>query len=421
MKKFGGFLLILLLLFIGLTYWSVSVTGKNTKNTINYSNTGATYAMGKDSVLIAASNLYEGNFIKRLMQGENYRKAWSQPIKAPVVLLDTLQGGMEIVEEGGGKQTHSLRLQSPDGTLYSLRSINKEPDELIPEAAKNLGLENIIIDGISASHPYGAILSASLSDIAGVLHTHPKVYFIPKQEFLGKYNNDFGNKLYLLEYETEGPTNWTSYNKVKEILDTQHLQELKKEEGDDLKIDEAAFVRARLFDLLIGDWDRHAKQWGWVVQNKNGKYEAIPLAGDRDNAFFNADGIIPAILTNKHIKPLIRPYEKDIDYMKGLVYPVDVYFLRSTPEKVFVQQAKELQEVFTDEKIEKGLRVWPEQVAELDAEEIEEKLKSRRDKLVDYAREFYEILQKKEELKEPLKGSEDAEIDEELIRCFECG
>jgi hypothetical protein len=70
-----------------------------------------------------------------------------------------------------------------------------------------------------------------------------------------------GTGFFLLEYETEGEENWTSYDNVREILDTDDLQELKAEVGKKLKIDRNSLVRARLFDLLIGDWDRHAKQW----------------------------------------------------------------------------------------------------------------------------------------------------------------
>lgn len=60
--------------------------------------------------------------------------------------------------------------------------MNKDPEPLIPEVAKNLGLENIITDGISGQHPFGAILAAALADKAGVLHTHPVMYFVPKQK-----------------------------------------------------------------------------------------------------------------------------------------------------------------------------------------------------------------------------------------------
>lgn len=415
MKKFLLVLLILFLLLIGLTYWSTSVTPEEIKisEIIEPRNSDSDLP---DSVKVITSNLYESNQIKRFMQGRNYRDAWAAPIKAPVFLLDS----MKILEEGGGHQTHSLKLQSPSGVVFSLRSVNKDPAPLIPGIAKTLGLENIIIDGISAQHPYGALLAASLSDAAGVLNTRPKAVYLPKQNKLGKYNKNYGDRIYLLEYETEGKVNWTPYQNVLEIMDTDDLQELKMEKGKHVQIDEKAFVRARLFDLLIGDWDRHAKQWGWVVQQKGQDYKAIPLAGDRDNAFFRIDGVLPTILTNKLVQPLVRPFEKDIDYMPGYVYPIDVYFLRTTPEKIFEEEARSLQQTFSDEKLEAAFKAWPKELNDLNKNEILNKLKKRRDKLVKYAKTFKKEIDKKDLLTEPLKGSEDLELPENLKKCFDC-
>lgn len=422
MKKIFFIILILLVVMVGLVYLSVSETDATYKpaevqNIKDLENTDFTQF---DSVLVATSTLYQASDFKKKIQGENYREAWTVPVKVPVVFLDTLMGGMEIVKKGGGTQTQSLRLKSPEGVLYSLRSINKDPAAQVPGFVRTLGLENIVIDGVSASHPYAALLVASLADAAGVLHTHPKPVFIPKQDFLGKYNEEFGNRLFLLEYETESEVNFTDFENVENILDTKDLQKLKDEVNEKLHIDEPAMVRTRLFDLLIGDWDRHAKQWGWVVQKTKDGFKAIPLPGDRDNAFFNLNGLIPEIVSHPSLEPEVRPFEKEIDYMPGLVYPNDIYFLYFTPEEIFVEEAVNLQKLLTDQKIEEAFKAWPEEFTKLHGEEIATKIKSRRDNLVAYAREFKKEISKRDLLNKPLKNSEDIEISPELIRCFEC-
>lgn len=424
MKKLLWLVFILLIGFIGLVYFSVSSTDKEfeTVTIQEFDDLESIDFRRHDSVEVAASSLYEANELKDIMQGDNYREAWTSPVKVPVLFLDSLYGGMEIVKEGGGTQTHSLRLKDKNGFLYSLRSVNKDPSTHVPEFARSLGLQNIVIDAISASHPYGAILAASLSEKAGVLHTHPKVVFVPKQEFLGKpYNEKYGNRLFLLEYETEGEENWTDYKNVYKILDTKNLQGLKEENPAQVSIDKNAFVKARLFDMLIGDWDRHAKQWGWVVQKEGENFKAIPLAGDRDNAFFNLGGIIPGIISNKNIEPEVRPFEKEIKHMPGLVYPNDVYFLTNTPVEIFIAEAKKLQDLLTDDAIAEAFKVWPKNIAEQDSKEITEKIRSRRDNLVEYAKEFHRIINERELLNKPLKGSEDIQINPELMKCFECG
>lgn len=423
MKKVFGIIALLLLIFIIVLYWSLNSSPKpyQISQPVNYDTISDIDFKEHDSILITATNQYKSNELKNLMQGEHYRKAWSSPIKVPVVFLDTLMGGLKITSEGGGNQTQSLKLTDSNGVNFALRSINKNPDPLVPQFAKTLGLENIVVDGVSAQHPYSAIVVAHLAEAAGILHTKPRVVFVPKQPQLGTYNDKYGNRLYLLEYETKGRMNWTSYHNVIEIIDTDDLQLLKQTHKQNLIIDRNALVRARLFDLVIGDWDRHPKQWGWVIQQQGTQYNAIPLPMDRDNAFFNLGGIVPTMIANRNVTPEMRPFEEEIDFLPGLVQQFDVYFMKDIPEDVFIEQAKHLQQSLTDDAIEEALNVWPKTFNELDGKEIAAKLKSRRDALLDYAKGFKAVLDELPTLTEPLKGSEDLEISKELMACFECG
>ncbi len=422
MKKVLVIITALFIFFIILVYLSVSSTDKEfqTCKIENFDDIEKLDFSQYDSVMVAASTLYKGNILKDLMQGENYREAWATPVQVPIAFLDTLKGGMKIIKEGGGQQTHSLKLKGEDGITYTLRSVTKDAEKLIPEAAETLGLENIIVDGISGQHPYGAILAAEMANITEVLHTHPQVVFLPNQASLGNFNEKYGNRLFLLEYETESEENWTELENVIEIIETDDLQELKLKQGKKLQIDRPAYIRARLFDILIGDWDRHSEQWGWVIQKENDRLKATVVPGDRDNAFFKVGGIIPGILTDKNIKPDIRPFKEEVDYMPGLVYPSDRYFLIGTPQELFIEEAEKLQKSLSDEKIDNAFNVWPPQISKLNKEEIKLKLIARRDNLVDHAVRFNEIIQEKGMLSEPLKGSEDLRLPKELIKCFDC-
>ena len=382
-------LIVTLTVFILLLYWSTSSTDKiYTKSIIyNIDNLETTNFRDYDSIELSPSDLYVADEIKKLFQGEQYRAAWSAKVKVPIVFLDTLKGGMNVKEEGGGKQTHSLEMKGADGITYTLRSVNKD---------------------------------AELARSAQVLHTNPKMYFVPKQKRLGSFNDDFGNRLYLLEYETKSDVNYTPLKSIIKIIDTDNLQELKKKFRDSLHIDESALVRSRLFDFLIGDWDRHTKQWAWAIQKTEQSYIAIPVAGDRDNAFFNLEGLIPTILANKHVVKELRPFEEDIDYLEGLVYPFDRYFLSQTTENIFIEEAEHLQNLLKDNVIESALEIWPKNVRVLDGDEIIRKIKERRNDLKNYAIQFYTIIQKQGTVTEPLKGSEDLDLSDNLINCFEC-
>ena len=422
MKKWLIVISVLICVILGLVYLSLSTTDKvfQTCEILNVEDVDSIDFTRYDSVLVAASTLYESNFIKDIMQGEQYRKAWATPIKVPIVFLDTLMGGMKIIKEGGGKQTHSLRLEAKNGLIYTMRSITKDPEALIPEFARTLGLENIIVDGISAQHPYAAVVVAQLAEKAGILHTEPKIVFVPQQSFLGEYSVKYGNRLFLLEHETEGGTNWTAFEDVAGIMDSEDLQELRMKIGSKVSIDKRALVKARLFDILIGDWDRHAKQWGWVVQINGESYKAIPLPGDRDNAFFNIEGLIPNLIANKNILPGLQDFEKEIDYLPGLVMPFDVYFLKNISDEIFVNEALELQKMLDNKTIDEAFKVWPEPIYRLNAVGIIGIIKGRRNNLIDYAKQFSGILKDRELLKEPIKGSKDTEPGEIPLGCFEC-
>ena len=415
-------LIVTLTVFVLLLYWSTSSTDKiYTKSIIyNIDNLETTNFRDYDSIELSPSDLYVADEIKKLFQGEQYRAAWSAKVKVPIVFLDTLKGGMTVKEEGGGKQTHSLEMKGADGITYTLRSVNKDAKALIPDFLKTLNLENIVVDGISAQHPHAATLAAELARSAQVLHTNPQMYFVPKQKRLGSFNDDFGNRLYLLEYETKSDVNYTPLESIIKIIDTDNLQELKQKLRDSLHIDESALVRSRLFDFLIGDWDRHTKQWAWAIQKTEHSYIAIPIAGDRDNAFFNLEGLIPTILANKHVVKELRPFEEDIDYLEGLVYPFDRYFLSQTTENIFIEEAEHLQNLLKDNVIESALEIWPKNVRVLDGDEIIRKIKERRNDLKNYAIQFYTIIQKQGTVTEPLKGSEDLDLSENLVNCFEC-
>lgn len=418
MKKFFFFILFCLIVFFGLTYWSLSIGPSEIyiSKIVEPEAITSEGSQNTEKVKVSATNQYSANGLKRFMQGVNYRKAWETPVTAEILSLDSF----EILDEGGGNQTKSLDILGPEGALYSLRSVNKDPTPLIPKVAKVLKLENIVRDGISAQHPYGALLAASLAEHAGLLHTHPKIVYVPEQKKLQKFSKPYGDRLYLLEYETEGDYNWTPYKNVVKIVETDELQEMKTELGKRLQIDTKKLIRARLFDLLIGDWDRHAKQWGWVLQQQEDQLVAIPLPGDRDNAFFRIDGVIPTILTNELVQPMVRPFEKDLDHIQGYVYPFDLYFLKNVSEKIFIEEAKALQESLTDEKMAAAMQQWPRELQQLNGDEILEKLISRRDKLQEYAIDFREEIERLDYPEVPLKGSEDLELPAHLKKCFEC-
>ncbi|MFA0962148.1 BamA/TamA family outer membrane protein [Roseivirga sp. BDSF3-8] len=350
------------------------------------------------TVIVAASGQYAANSFRKWLMGDNYRKEWQQPVKVPVFDISKEKGGLEIVKRGGGQQTKSLRLEADDEKQYVLRSIEKYPENAIPAPLRKTFAADIVQDQISASHPYGAIVLPPLADAAGVLHTNPSVVFLPDDPLLGPYRKDFANTLVL--YEERPDEDWSdqaSFGYSEELLSTRSVIEDLKDDSDNYVVQDEV-LRARLFDMIIGDWDRHDDQWRWAEYDNDGKGKHyIPVPRDRDQVFFVNEGFIPKLASRKWAMPKIEGFDYEMRYPPGFMYNAryfDRTFLNQLEKEDWVAISDTLQRRLTDESIEQAIKSWPKEIYELSGEEIVAKLKSRRDNLKGNALEHYSFLAK---------------------------
>src|SRR5207245_4245986 len=63
--------------------------------------------------------------------------------------------------------------------------------------------------------------------------------------------------------------------------------------GPQNRVAARAFLAARLLDLFVGDWDRHAAQWRWARLDEGDARLWRPIPRDRDQAFSKLDGLLP--------------------------------------------------------------------------------------------------------------------------------
>ncbi len=348
----------------------------------------------------------KSNFYKFLW-GERYREQYSTPVKAPTVDLDTLFGGLKPVRMGGGNQSKSLRLEDKNGTQYVMRALRKQAlrylqavmfkDQYIKGQFDDTATEDLLLDVFSGAHPYAPFAVGTLASAVNVYHTNPVLYYVPKQNALGKYNDNFGGELYMIEEHTsEGHDDKASFGYQNKLESTDDfLKKLHKDE--DIVIDEASYIRARLFDMLIGDWDRHQDQWRWIEFKENGKKVFRPLPRDRDQAFSKmSDGfLLSAAVKIIPTARLLRKYDKDVKDVKGMnvePYPLDMELIQQSGKDVWDAQVKMIQEGITDEVIEKAFLAFPEEVRDEAMEEIKMYLKARRENLQAISDRYYKLV-----------------------------
>lgn len=339
--------------------------------------------------------------------GDRYRNLYSKKIDVEVATLDTLYGGLEIVRPGGGHQTRSLRLKTKDGREFNMRALRKSAtqylqsvvfkDTYIQDDFEQTEVENLILDFYTAAHPYAFLTVPDLSHAAQLYHTNPKLLYIPKHKYLGDFNTEYGGELYMIEERPEDNyTDERTFGYADDIESTHDIiEKIRKDEK--YKIDENAYIRARLFDMLIGDWDRHQDQWRWAqFDQKNGDKVYKPIPRDRDQVFSNFDGTLLDILrvisgsTNQ-----LQVYDaemKDVKWMNSAGVKLDRVLIQKSDVDIWLKQAKFLQENITDEVIDEAFSKVPKEVQDETLQNIKEKLKGRKANLADIAERYFKYL-----------------------------
>ena len=365
---------------------------------------GSSFSNIKTASVYTTEETDKGALYKTLW-GKRYREDFSTPVSAPTVNLDTLFGGLTPVRKGGGHQSKSLRLEDKDGREYVMRALRKNAvqylqavafkDQYIEGQFDDTYTEGILLDVFTGSHPYAPFTIGVLSDAVGVFHTNPVLYYIPKQDTLSHFNDEYGGELYMIEERAaSGHGNTESFGFSDTVISTNDLlKNLNKNARHSL--DEAAYIRARLFDMLIGDWDRHEDQWRWATFKEDGKTIYRPIPRDRDQAFsIMADGMLLGAATS--IIPalrLMRSYDEDLKSPKWFnlePYPLDMALINESDRTVWNAQVEHITRNLTDDVIDRAFKFFPPEVNAETIQEIKRKLKGRRGNLQKISDEYYD-------------------------------
>ncbi|MEO1655113.1 MAG: hypothetical protein AAFU64_16315, partial [Bacteroidota bacterium] len=330
---------------------------------------------------------------KKWTLGKNYRREWAQEIDFPVFDIDQIKGGLKIIKRGGGQATNSLRLEADDKRQYVLRSVDKQGDKALTDEFRGTFLADIVQDQTSAAHPYGPLVVPALAEAAGIYHSNPKYYYLPQDPRLGKYQFSFGGKVFLFEERADDDlwSDFPNFGNAPDIKSTAKVVKKIQADNDEL-IDELSVLKHRLFDIWIGDWDRHDDQWRWARYKTENGHLYRPLPRDRDQTFFLSDGWIVRLGTRKWGIRKFQGFQKNIRDVNGLNNNArffDRYFLTQPNKQDWLATTDSLKKKLTDQVIQKAMQAIPPEVASLNNENIIEKLKNRRDNMDRYVETYY--------------------------------
>ncbi|MEE9374032.1 MAG: BamA/TamA family outer membrane protein [Saprospiraceae bacterium] len=360
------------------------------------------YVLSSFSNKSKASGVYSTSKFHQFLFGKTYREDWNTQVEVRNLNLSTEHGGLVPIKKGGGFSSNSLRLRAPNNKQYVLRSVQKGVVKIVPPKFRGTLIQSIFQDQIAASQPYAALAVPPLAKAAGVHYTHPEIVYIKEQEALGDFNEAFANALYLYEERPAGKWEHEEFqdNTKKIVGYNDVLKALRK--SDKARINQKQVLKSRIFDIFLGDWDRHDDQWRWARSKVkvDGKdlhfYEPVPR--DRDQVFFGYKGLVPRI--TKILSPELRKFVFFDDKIKNVKYlgfnarHFDRHFTNQMERSDWRKAAQELTINITEKAIDESIASLPKSIQKLRGKTYKRKLLQRKKDLVRYADLLYSEIAK---------------------------
>ena len=343
------------------------------------------------TVRVAASERYKAKRIHRFALGGGYRDLWEAEIELPVLKLEVESGPLVPSGRFGGLQTAVLGLKAPDGRSFTFRGTDKDPSAVLPQVLQDTVVQSLVQDQMAAQHPGGPVTSSVLSEAAGLLTFREYMVVMPDDPALGEYREEFAGMVgAFFEFPLPAAEGHAGFHGATEIIGHKELY-ARLETGQEDRVDVEGFLRARLFDILIGDFDRHRKQWRWAKLPGDPRWQPIPE--DRDMAFVRYEGVGPRAASI--YVPILQNYGPRYPSMKGLTlhgWEQDRWLLPHLSWEQWEPIARDIQARVTDDVIEQAIQALPDEYVALDGDRLRRDLRGRRDQLLEGALKYYEHL-----------------------------
>jgi hypothetical protein len=361
----------------------------------------------ESTVVVVPGARYRAGAFHEFFLGENYRELWATPIRVEVLSLSATGGGLTPTDRGGGLQTASLRFKGGDKREYVFRSLDKDPSRALPEELRQTIVEGVHQDQVSAFHPAAALVVARLLDATRIRHVNPRLVVLPDDARLGEFRAEFAGKAGIFEERPEeGFDESDSASGATRVNSTERLFERMMKNGR-TRVDTRAFLAARLFDIFVGDRDRHRDQWRWATFAEGDDAVWEPIPRDRDMAFVKHEGLFPTLA--RQVLPQIVTFDDRYPRMVNLNWnarEMDRRLLVGLERPVWDSAARVLQSQLTDAVIDDAIASMPPELVEENGAELRAALRRRRDRLPEAATSFYRMLAEEVDF----TGTDDADL-----------
>lgn len=343
------------------------------------------HIISNDTVEVSLLAKYDSvGTLHRKVFGENYRKEYAYKTKIPVIYISRINGGLKPIQRGGGFQTRSLRLEDQQGREWSLRSIEKYPEILLPRMLRETFLKDVLKDNMSAQHPFSALIVPVLAKAIGAPHATPVIGWVFPDTALGEFAKEFANTVCLLEEREPGGKSDNTAKMHRKLI-----------ENNEIGTDKELYLKLKCLDVLIGDWDRHDDQWRWILVKDGSGTNYVPVPRDRDQALFRSDGLLQRYTQSSWLLPMMQGFERDIRDINWFLWEgreINSKWLSEIDESSWNRIVDEFCKAMTDDLLEQALRKLPEPGYSIRHHALLEQLKRRRSQMPKMMNKYYHFF-----------------------------
>lgn len=327
--------------------------------------------------------------------GKHYRDLYYKPIKAKAASLSS--SGLSIINQR--PMLHAFILENNRNQLYLLKPLGGSSsfleskffrDVYRHEDFKDTYLNDFITEAYTIVHPYMFMVSENLAKSADICSMDSHIYYMMENADTDSIlkDNYLRNRLVSISQLPDLKDRNVLTN-VDALLDSLHTGYA--------KIDQKSYIKMRLFDMLIGDWNKVSENWYWIPSLDGDSLSYMPQVIDRSHAFSKVDGFLFKELLGMLGVGFITNYDAHIKNLKkanGLALPLDIALTQNSTAAEWKAEAQTLQAELTDEVIDRAFLTLPEEMQSDDVTRLKENLKKIRRNLDAMALKYYFILQK---------------------------
>ena len=354
---------------------------------------------GARTHMVVPGERFRAGALHRWFYGDNYRDPWTTPIEVAVLDLDSVGGGLTPLRTGGDGQSFSLHFTGEDGIRYAVRSLDKDPTKRLTPGLKNSVVSDVLHDQVSTLLPTGALVVDPLLEAAGILHSKHTLVVIPDDPRLAEYREEYAGLIGSLQvHPSEGPDDTPGFAGSRKVSGTENMLDALEDSACE-SVDAKAFLEARFMDFLIGDGDRHPRQWRWARFPSGDCHTWLPVPEDRDQAFIHYGGV--AMMLVRRVVPRAITFGGSYPSVPGLTlngWELDRRLLAELDKPAWDEVVGSFRMKLPDPVVEDAVRRLPAPYHDLVGERLEEALKARRDALPEYAARYYRLITREVEI-----------------------